>query len=158
MCCWTICHSGMESIFWIWLCSIFPEAANELQSFRWPLYQHKGPVLPVATANLLTRCRRDSTLSYQRSSDSRANSRTPSYSHRIKTSFSILFCFLTCSMRATVIVRGLSQMDQWIKPDSLFSPCQSVIYSERPVIGSERRLSITSQESFQLTQMTREAG
>lgn len=81
----------MESIFWIWLCSIFPEAANELQSFRWPLYQHKGPVLPVATANLLTRCRRDSTLSYERSSDSRANSHTPSYLHQDFVFHSVLF-------------------------------------------------------------------
>lgn len=68
VCCSTSCHSGMESISWIWLCNIFPQAANELPSFRWPLYQHKGPVIPVATANLL---RGESSPASQRSSHSR---------------------------------------------------------------------------------------
>lgn len=113
MCCCTGCHSGMESISWFWLCNIFPGAANELQSFQWPLYQHKGPVLPVATANLLTWCRRES-------------SSTPQCSSHTYSIPDFALLFLTCTMRGTVYLLGFKvRNDQLTKPDSLFS-CLSV--------------------------------
>lgn len=139
VCCWTICHSGMEmessgfgyAVFFLrqqMNCRVSGDLFISTKALfsQWLLLT----CWPGAVEILLCRI----------SVPQIAEQTHVHLLTCIKTSFSILFCFLTCSLRATVFVRGLSEMDQWIKPDSLFSPCQSVIYSERPVIGLERRL------------------